>query len=128
MYDFFFTVDLKALFIPEESLFELFLRGTTVFLMLFTLLTVIHKRHAGMLGGADFLFVLLLAASSHYALTGGSKSITAAVMVIVTIIFWNYIINFLSYHSSLFKNYLTLSHYLLLKTEEYSDKICTENL
>lgn len=92
-----FAIDVRTLFIPEESFLELFLRGTVVYLFLFTLLTVIHKRHGGMLGGADFIFVLLIAASSHYALTGGHKSITAAIVVVITIILWNYIINILSY-------------------------------
>lgn len=115
MRDLLFALDFQALFIPQESLTELFLRGTSVYLFLFTLLTVIHKRHSGMLGTPDFLFVVLIAASSHYALTGGHISITASFVVVLTIIFWNFVFNVLSYKFTFVNTFFNPRPLLLVK-------------
>ncbi len=92
-----FKVDWKELFVPDVSIVETILRGSLVYLILFVLLRVVLKRQAGNIGVNDLLVVVLLADAAGNAMAEEYKSITNGVVLVMTIVSWSYILNFLGY-------------------------------
>ena len=86
---------------PELPVWELILRGTFVYLFLFGLLRLVQKRQAGTLGVPDLLLLLLVAHAAHNALVGEYHSIADGVILILTISFWNIVINWLGFRVGL---------------------------
>jgi len=63
----------------------------------FFLLRLSLRRTAGELTMLDFVFVLLAASAGADAMTGGPISITNSVILVATIVAWNYLLNSLGY-------------------------------
>lgn len=97
MRDLLFKVDWHRMFFPSLSMTELFIRGTLVYLMLFALLRFFPNRHVGAVGIADLLVVLLFANAAQNAMVSNYTSITDGLVLVFTIIFWNYFLNWLGY-------------------------------
>jgi uncharacterized membrane protein YcaP (DUF421 family) len=91
------SVDWERLFVPSMSLLELVLRGTLVYIVLFTLIRVVLRREAGTVGMADLLMIVLLADAAQNAMADNYHSITDGIVLVSTIIFWNYIFDYLDY-------------------------------
>jgi uncharacterized membrane protein YcaP (DUF421 family) len=98
-----FHIDWRALFIPSVPVAEIFLRGTLVYLLLFLFMRFLLKREAGVLGIADLLLVVLIANAAQNAMTNDYKSITDGTLLVVTIIFWNYALDWLAHRSPRFE-------------------------
>src|SRR4030095_8539126 len=89
-------VDWKSVFAPTVNLPEIFLRGTIVYLFLFFLLRVL-RRQAGAVGIPDLLLVVLIADAAQNAMSSEYKSITEGVVLVGTIAFWDYSLDWLGY-------------------------------
>jgi uncharacterized membrane protein YcaP (DUF421 family) len=92
-----YHVDWHTLFAPSQPLLETVLRGTFTYLALFVLLRL-FRRQTGSLGPADLLVLLLIADASQNAMAGEYRSITDGLVLVGTIITWEYIIDAVSYH------------------------------
>lgn len=110
----FFQVDWQSMFVPTESLIEIFIRGTIMYLGMFTLLRL-FRRQAGAVGIADLLVIVVIADAAQNGMAGDSKSITEAILLISTIVFWNYFLDFLGDKSDFFKRILQPKEVLLIK-------------
>lgn len=95
-------MDWKTIFLPDTPLLEIILRGSLMYLALFILLRVILKRQTGTLGMTDLLLITLLADASQNAMAGEYKSIPDGIVLVATIIFWNYAFDWLSFRSAWF--------------------------
>ena len=95
-------MDWKAIFIPDTPLFEIILRGSLMYIALFTMLRVILKRQTGTLGMTDLLLITLLADAAQNAMAGEYTSISDGIALVGTIIFWNYLFDWLSFKSEWF--------------------------
>ncbi len=89
-------VDWDAMFRPTVSLLEIFLRGTLVYLFLFFLLRVL-RRQAGALKISDLLVIVLIADAAQNAMASEYKSITEGALLVATIVFWDYFLDWLGY-------------------------------
>jgi uncharacterized membrane protein YcaP (DUF421 family) len=89
-------IDWHAVFVPTVPLLEIILRGTLVYLLLFAVLRVL-RREAGGLGIADVLVIVLIADASQNAMSSEYKSITEGAILVGTILFWDYTLDFLGY-------------------------------
>jgi uncharacterized membrane protein YcaP (DUF421 family) len=90
-------VDWKSMFVPTVSIVEIILRGTLIYLALFILMRLV-RREAGGLGIADVLVVVMIADASQNAMASDYKSITEGIVLVGTIFFWDYILDYLAYH------------------------------
>jgi uncharacterized membrane protein YcaP (DUF421 family) len=90
-------MDWKSLFSLDVPLFEIILRGSVIYLSLFILLRVVLKRQAGSLGMTDLLLITLIADASQNAMAGEYRSIPAGIILVSTIIFWNFALDWLSF-------------------------------
>src|ERR1700749_2698388 len=89
-------IDWNSVFVPTVSLLEIVLRGTLVYLLLFFLMRVL-RREAGALGISDLLVVVLIADAAQNAMSSDYKSITEGAVLVGTIIFWDYSLDWLGY-------------------------------
>lgn len=95
-------MDWKSIFIPDTPLLEIIVRGTLMYISLFVLLRVILKRQTGTLAMTDLLLITLLADAAQNAMAGEYKSVPDGIVLVSTIIFWNYLFDWLSFKSSWF--------------------------
>jgi uncharacterized membrane protein YcaP (DUF421 family) len=102
-----FGFDWKSAFWTDLPIFELFIRGTILYFVVFIMLRSTLRRSAGELSMLDFIFVLLVANGAADAMTGGETSIPAGVITVATVVAWNYILNSLGYHIPLIERLLS---------------------
>jgi len=95
-------MDWKSIFLPDTPLLEIILRGSLMYMALFTMLRVILKRQTGTLGMTDLLLITLLADAAQNAMAGEYKSISDGIVLVGTIVFWNYALDWLSFKSPWF--------------------------
>jgi uncharacterized membrane protein YcaP (DUF421 family) len=73
-----------------------------MYIALFAMLRIVLKRQTGTLGMTDLLLITLLADASQNAMAGDYKSIPDGIVLVATIIFWNYLFDWLSFKSAWF--------------------------
>ena len=91
------AVDWRAVFAPSVSWAELIVRGTLMYLGLFSLMRFVLKREGGTVGLADLLMTVLVADAAQNAMSAEYKSVTDGFVLVGVIVFWNYSIDWLSY-------------------------------
>jgi uncharacterized membrane protein YcaP (DUF421 family) len=90
-------VDWHSVFVPKTPLLEIVVRGTLVYLALFLLLRLILKRQSGTIGVTDLLVVVLIADAAQNAMAGGYTSVPDGLILVTTIIFWSYALDWAGY-------------------------------
>jgi len=93
-------IEWDRLFVFTVSPFELFIRGSIVYLLVFLLMRL-FRREPGTVGIADLLMVVLIADASQNAMSKDYHSVLDGLVLILTIVFWNYAIDWLTVRSSL---------------------------
>jgi uncharacterized membrane protein YcaP (DUF421 family) len=109
------TVDWKTIFLPDVPLLEIILRASVMYISLFVLLRVILKRQTGSLGMTDLLLITLLADASQNAMAGEYTSIVDGIVLVSTIIFWNYAFDWLSFKFDWFSRLIEPAPLLLIR-------------
>ncbi len=90
--------DWHSVFVPETPLLEMILRGTITYVGLFAVLRFLLKRQTGEVGIADLLVIVLIADAAQNAMGSEYRSVTEGAVLILTIVFWNYAIDWLGFH------------------------------
>lgn len=106
MMDLLFKIDWYKVFVPSTSVAELFVRGTLVYLMLFVILRFLPNRQVGTVGISDLLVVVLFAEAAQNAMASNYTAISDGVILVTTIIFWSYILNWFGYKYVWFQRFL----------------------
>ena len=109
-----FNIDWLEIFVPDQSLLSMVIRGTIMYLAMFTLLRV-FRRQAGSVSIADLLLIVIIADAAQNGMAGDAKSITEAVVLIGVIIFWDYFIDWLGFKSEVMSRVLEPQPVLLVK-------------
>lgn len=108
-------VDWEAIFVPNISVLELIIRGSLVYLALFSVLRFLPSRQLGTLGITDLLVVVLFAEAAQNAMASNYTSITEGAILVGTVIFWSYFLNWLGYKMPEFQRVLNPPPLLLVK-------------
>ena len=74
--------DWNAMFVPAVGLFEIVLRGTIMYLVLFAILRFLGRRQAGHFGPADLLVIVLIADAAQNALGAEYRSVTEGILLV----------------------------------------------
>lgn len=90
--------DWKQIFLPDTPILEILIRGSVIYLALFFLLRLVLKREASGLATSDLLMVVLLADAAQNGMTGGYESIIDGILLVIVIIGWSYILDWLGFH------------------------------
>jgi uncharacterized membrane protein YcaP (DUF421 family) len=86
-----------AIFVLETPLLELVARGSALYLGILVLMRLMPRRAGADLATMDLIFALLIAEAAAHSL-GDYTSVADAVVLIATLMGWNYAVNLLSYH------------------------------
>ncbi len=116
--------DWRALFVPEHSLLEIALRGTVMYLALFLIMRFVMQRQAGAVSLADLLVIVLIADVSQNAFSNEYKSLTEGILLVLTIVGWNYAIDWLAFRSPAFERFMTPKRLPLV----VDGRICWRNM
>ncbi len=101
------TVDWSAVFIPSLGVLEVVARGTLMYLALFAILRFIARRQAGQFGPADLLVIVLIADAAQNGLGKDYQSVTEGIVLVLTIVFWEYVIDWLAWRFPALRPVLT---------------------
>jgi len=77
-------------FVPTHSVLEMCVRGLIMYLAIFALLRFVLKCQTGGLSTPDILLVVLLADAAQNGLASEYRSVTEGIIVVCTIVFWNF--------------------------------------
>jgi len=78
---------------------ELFLRGSAVYVGLVLTLRFLLRRDVGSMSTADLLFIVLIADASQNAMAGEYRSLADGGVLIATLVAWNVLLDWLAYRS-----------------------------
>jgi uncharacterized membrane protein YcaP (DUF421 family) len=110
-------IDWRSMFVPTESILEVVIRGTIMYLGMYFILRL-FRRQAGTVGIADLLVIVVIADAAQNGMAGDSRSITEALLLITTIVLWDLFLDWLGFKFTFFGRFLTPSPLLLIKDGE----------
>jgi uncharacterized membrane protein YcaP (DUF421 family) len=90
-------VDWQGMFVPVMGLADIVLRGTVMYLALFAIMRFMARREAGNSGPADMLVIVLIADAAQNALGAEYRSVTESALLVLTIVVWDYAIDWLAW-------------------------------
>lgn len=99
-------VNWAEVFLPHQPFLEIIVRGSVMYLALFALLRIVLKREASGLSVTDLLVVVLIADAAQNAMAGKYDSIPDGVLLVATIVFWSFALNWLGYHLPFFERFV----------------------
>jgi uncharacterized membrane protein YcaP (DUF421 family) len=86
---------------------ELVIRGSLVYWFLFLVFRFVLRRDAGAVGIADLLILVLVADASQNAMSGGYTTVAEGAILVGTILGWNWLIDWASFHSPAIARFTT---------------------
>jgi len=89
-------IDWRSMFVPTESVLEVVIRGSLMYLGMYFLLRL-FRRQAGTIGIADLLVIVVIADAAQNGMAGDSRSITEALLLILTIVLWDLLFDWLGF-------------------------------
>lgn len=89
--------DLVDLFAREFPVWHMVVRGTVVYWILLLVFRFVLRRDVGSMGVADLLFVVLVADAASNAMQGDYTSINDGLVLLATLVAWNFGLDWLSY-------------------------------
>jgi uncharacterized membrane protein YcaP (DUF421 family) len=109
------SIDWHGMFVPNKPILETILRGSLIYLSLFVLLRVVLRRETGKIGIADLLLIVLIADAAQNGMAGEYHSVTSGIILVATLVFWNYALDWLSYRFPKLRPYLRPPPLMLVK-------------
>ena len=106
-------INWSDMWVPTLSLFEVFVRGSVVYLALFLYFRLL-RREAGGIGITDVLVIVLVADAVQNAMANEYKSVTEGLALVATIGFWDYLLDWLSYKYAAFARFVRPPPVLLI--------------
>ncbi|MGQ0443747.1 MAG: DUF421 domain-containing protein [Beijerinckiaceae bacterium] len=91
------SIDWTSVFLPAIGIAEVILRGSIMYLGLFAILRFMARRQAGQFGPADLLVIVLIADAAQNGLGKEYGSVTEGLTLVMTIVGWEYLIDWISW-------------------------------
>jgi uncharacterized membrane protein YcaP (DUF421 family) len=86
-----------------------------MYLGLFLVLRFMARRQAGQFGPADLLVIVLIADAAQNGLGKEYQSVTEGIVLVITIVSWEYLIDWLNYRFPMLRPFLTAPSLTLVK-------------
>ena len=112
--DKFFAVDWNSIFVPDNSVLEIIIRGTLIYFICFVMLRIL-RRGVGEIGITDVLIVVLIADAAQNGMSAEYKSVTEGLVLIGTLVFWDYSLDYLGTKSKFVERFIRPPKLLLIK-------------
>jgi uncharacterized membrane protein YcaP (DUF421 family) len=114
-------MDWQTMFVPTESILEIIVRGSIMYLAMYFLLRI-FRRQSGTIGVADLLVIVVIADAAQNGMAGDSKSITEALVLITTIVLWDLLFDWLGFKSTFIARIVERTPLLLVENGEIIKK------
>jgi uncharacterized membrane protein YcaP (DUF421 family) len=98
--------ELAELFAREFPIWHMVVRGTVVYFFLLLVFRFLLRRDVGSMGVADLLFVVLVADAASNAMQGEYRSINDGLVLLSTLVGWNFFLDWLSYRAPVVARFL----------------------
>jgi uncharacterized membrane protein YcaP (DUF421 family) len=109
-----FDVEWHNMFIPSLSLLEIFLRGTLTYWVIY-LCMIFFRRGTGQLSISDLLLITMISDAAQNAMAGTYNSVTEGAALILTLVFWDYAIDWMGYKKVIFGKFAKPAPVLLIR-------------
>jgi uncharacterized membrane protein YcaP (DUF421 family) len=111
-------MDFTELFSFTVSPLELIARGTCIYWFIFALFRFVLRRDVGSIAIADVLLLVLIADASANGMSGQYETVAEGMLLVATLAFWNYLLDWASYHSPALRRLLEPSTVKLVENGE----------
>ena len=118
------SIDWNSVFVPAIGLAEIIVRGSLMYLGLFVILRVMARRQAGHFGPADLLVIVLIADAAQNGLGKDYGSVTEGLTLVLTIVAWEYLLDWISWRFPWTRPTSLLQASLLFVTDALFPRIC----
>lgn len=118
------SINWNSIFAPAIGLAEIFVRGSLMYLGLFMILRFMARRQAGHFGPADLLVIVLIADAAQNGLGKDYSSVTEGLALVLTIVAWEYFLDWVAWRFPATRSYLTPPSLTLIR----DGKIIPQNL
>ncbi len=108
------TINWAGVFSFDTPVLEIIVRGSLTYLALLVMMRVVLKRQSGSLGITDVLVIVLIADASQNAMAGSYNSVPDGILLVSTLIFWNFALDWLGYRIPFIERLLTPSPLMLV--------------
>ena len=112
-----FEVDWSSIFIPSDSLLEIIIRGTLIYLICFIFLRLARRGESEIVI-TDVLIVVMIADAAQNGMSKDYKSVTEGLVLIGTLVFWDYLLDYLGTKSKFFERLLSPPKLCLIRDGE----------
>lgn len=113
--EWFSAVDWDTVLTPGTPLLEIIVRGTVIYLSLIFLMRVILSRFVGSIGVTDLLLVVLIADAAQNGMGDDYRSLPDGIVLVCTLLFWNYVLEWLSFHFPFFERLIQSPPVILVR-------------
>jgi uncharacterized membrane protein YcaP (DUF421 family) len=100
------AADWAAVFVPDASLLESFVRGSVVYLSIIILFRVVMRRQGGSIGLPDIMLVVLVSECVSVALSAEAKSVPNGLAAVAALLFWSFVLDRLGHRWPWFQRLL----------------------
>ena len=100
-------IDWAEVFEFGLSPLELIARGSAMYWFLFVIFRFVVRRDVGAVGVADILILVIVADAAQNAMSGEYTSVADGFVLVGTLIFWNVLLDRLSFHFRWFRLFAT---------------------
>jgi len=104
-------MSLAGLFDMTMSPGEIVMRGTAIYWFLFLIFRFVLRRDIGSVTIADVLLLVLIADAAQNAMAGEYKTVSEGMLLISTIVAWNYVLDWGSYRYPAFRRLVSRPHF-----------------
>jgi len=109
-----FSVEWHDMFVPSLSLLEIFLRGTLTYWVIYLCMRL-FRRGTGQLSISDLLLITMISDAAQNAMAGTYNSVTEGAVLILTLLFWDYAIDWMGYKKVIFGKFAKPDPVLLIR-------------
>jgi len=112
-------IDWTGMFEFSISPWELMLRGTLIYWLIFVLLRISGRRDMGSLGPADMLLLVLIADAAQNGMAGQYNSVSDGAVLIFTLVFWSAASNRIAFLFPVTRHFLEPNRVVLIKDGQF---------
>jgi uncharacterized membrane protein YcaP (DUF421 family) len=106
---------MAEMFAIHVPVLELVLRGSLVYWLLFLVFRFVLRRDVGSVGIADILLLVIVADAAQNAMAGGYDTVTEGAVLVLTIVGWNWLLDFLSFRFAVMRRFATAPRLVLIE-------------
>jgi uncharacterized membrane protein YcaP (DUF421 family) len=108
----------------DMPVLEILFRGTVAYFAIILAIRFIPKRQTGDLSSNDVVALVIVGSLASDAIVGDTSALTDILLMIIVVLFWDYIFNLLEYHLPKFRKVSQHSPTLLI----YDGQLLKDNL